>query len=335
MGRKRHDLIGRRFGKLLVICLEKHNNTDKWKCQCDCGSETYITTSDLHGRKSCGCSRNDSRPSRRTGVTYHKKVCPICDQNFETIHKHQKTCCVKCGRKIMYIDNPDLQKIQAENGRKQLQLLRDSGQAYIPQPGMHTEEFKQNLRARLLGKSLSLETKQKIKDNHWSRDVEKCKKTVEKTNNTKKTSEKWNSIERRYTLAKYVIDRPECQSTESFFKRGYCQNETTNTEEFYQSGYELSFMKYLNSKKDVLFWTKKHGININYEFSGSSKIYRPDLLIHFISGFKSIVELKGYERIPEMIEYKVNAGIEYCNLNNLHYQIIYFKIDHFEDLRCQ
>lgn len=49
------DLIGQRFGKLLVIAREPRN--DKWTCKCDCGNITHVTGSNLkHGNvKSCGC----------------------------------------------------------------------------------------------------------------------------------------------------------------------------------------------------------------------------------------------------------------------------------------
>lgn len=56
------DLIGQRFGKLLV--LERVENTAankaQWKCQCDCGDNfTAISSQLLTGQKNCcpKCSR--------------------------------------------------------------------------------------------------------------------------------------------------------------------------------------------------------------------------------------------------------------------------------------
>lgn len=58
------DIIGKRFGKLVVV--ELTNKQDKggsflYKCICDCGNEYYTRKSDLLRKKwstkSCGCSR--------------------------------------------------------------------------------------------------------------------------------------------------------------------------------------------------------------------------------------------------------------------------------------
>lgn len=55
---KHTDLVGQRFGKLLVV---KYSHSEKfkpaWVCKCDCGAEKIITANALvRGRaKSCGC----------------------------------------------------------------------------------------------------------------------------------------------------------------------------------------------------------------------------------------------------------------------------------------
>lgn len=55
------DLIGKRFGKLLVIQEDTNNQTTLRKviCQCDCGKEKSIATRDLKSGRvtSCGCDR--------------------------------------------------------------------------------------------------------------------------------------------------------------------------------------------------------------------------------------------------------------------------------------
>lgn len=60
LGKPSNDLIGKKFGKLLI--LEKTNNSNPnngiiWKCQCDCGNICYKTTSSFHKNliNSCGC----------------------------------------------------------------------------------------------------------------------------------------------------------------------------------------------------------------------------------------------------------------------------------------
>jgi hypothetical protein len=60
---KRKDLRDQRFGRLLVIMLDKHGETENtWICQCDCG-ERKITRSRLllSGKtRSCGCWRKEA-----------------------------------------------------------------------------------------------------------------------------------------------------------------------------------------------------------------------------------------------------------------------------------
>ena len=54
------DLSNMRFGYLVAIEPCGHNNSGKkrlWKCQCDCGNQAYVVTSDLTigNTMSCGC----------------------------------------------------------------------------------------------------------------------------------------------------------------------------------------------------------------------------------------------------------------------------------------
>ncbi len=54
------DLTGRRFGRLVVICLGARRPV-LWSCVCDCGSSVVVRSSPLRdGRtKSCGCYMRD------------------------------------------------------------------------------------------------------------------------------------------------------------------------------------------------------------------------------------------------------------------------------------
>ena len=56
--RKREDLTGKRFGKLVVTGFAYiKNQISYWRCVCDCGGETYVRGSDLVNKhtESCGC----------------------------------------------------------------------------------------------------------------------------------------------------------------------------------------------------------------------------------------------------------------------------------------
>lgn len=59
------SLVGQRFGKLVVVERSEKCSPDRqiiWKCQCDCGNETYVRTGNLKNGHvgSCGCYKADS-----------------------------------------------------------------------------------------------------------------------------------------------------------------------------------------------------------------------------------------------------------------------------------
>lgn len=69
----RLDLLGQRFGRLVVIS-EAENRITKsgqykayWLCQCDCGKQVEVSTQNLRrGTKSCGCLRVELGREKRT-----------------------------------------------------------------------------------------------------------------------------------------------------------------------------------------------------------------------------------------------------------------------------
>lgn len=89
MGRKKLNLIGRKFGRLTAVRgLEKRQGGDViWLCRCDCGNLTEVRTSHLRngGIKSCGClreewmselgsrQRGESHPAYRHGDFINRK----------------------------------------------------------------------------------------------------------------------------------------------------------------------------------------------------------------------------------------------------------------------
>ena len=60
---KKIDMIGKRFGKLLVIDTAESNSSGqaRWVCKCDCGNTITTTGYSLRGghTSSCGCTRNE------------------------------------------------------------------------------------------------------------------------------------------------------------------------------------------------------------------------------------------------------------------------------------
>ena len=62
------NLINQKFNRLLVIekTDQRKNGSIVWKCLCDCGNITYVTTRELRSNntKSCGCLNDDRRKER-------------------------------------------------------------------------------------------------------------------------------------------------------------------------------------------------------------------------------------------------------------------------------
>lgn len=57
---KAHDLIGQRFGRLLVLSRVANRRRPKWLCQCDCGNSKVILSGGLrNGTRSCGCLQRE------------------------------------------------------------------------------------------------------------------------------------------------------------------------------------------------------------------------------------------------------------------------------------
>lgn len=61
----RRDLTGKKFGRLTVV---EWVNDGKWKCVCDCGNETIVSTCNLRNgnTKSCGCLQRE----RASGASF-------------------------------------------------------------------------------------------------------------------------------------------------------------------------------------------------------------------------------------------------------------------------
>ena len=65
---KKLDLVGQRFGRLLVKSVSVLNGKRAWNCVCDCGNTTIVNTYCLtHGKiQSCGCFRKEQCKKAQT-----------------------------------------------------------------------------------------------------------------------------------------------------------------------------------------------------------------------------------------------------------------------------
>jgi len=61
MGRKAINLLGQRFGRLVVIAQAPTMRYSRWRCACDCGAVCVTTSSMLRQgyTRSCGCLQRE------------------------------------------------------------------------------------------------------------------------------------------------------------------------------------------------------------------------------------------------------------------------------------
>lgn len=76
MNGKAKDLIGQRFGRLIVIKREgkdKHNRAT-WLCKCDCGNEKVVNSNNLRNGSttSCGCLKREMAIKDLTGMKFNR-----------------------------------------------------------------------------------------------------------------------------------------------------------------------------------------------------------------------------------------------------------------------
>lgn len=101
--KKSKDLVGKRFFRMVVM--ERAENLGsgvktkaRWKCLCDCGNYTILSTSSLTGgnTKSCGCLKREiakrnarllNRTHGMTGTRVHNIWCSMHQRCYDPKHK--------------------------------------------------------------------------------------------------------------------------------------------------------------------------------------------------------------------------------------------------------
>ena len=103
MVRRRNDLTGKRFGRLVVesiASLGKKNVHVKWNCRCDCGSRTVVPSNGLKSGNNTQCfscarasQRSKVRASNngrwRGGLSFGKYCHKFNDELKEEIREEQ------------------------------------------------------------------------------------------------------------------------------------------------------------------------------------------------------------------------------------------------------
>ena len=90
----RKDHTGERHGRLVVRCIDEErtgNGKVFWWCDCDCGEETSIQSTQLSRIKSCGCARNSKEAQEKAKITRNSYPKDITGLRFGRLVVLRKT----------------------------------------------------------------------------------------------------------------------------------------------------------------------------------------------------------------------------------------------------
>lgn len=163
-----------------------------------------------------------------------------------------------------------------------------------------TEEHRERIRSMITGMKRSDETKNKIRDNYWSK---------------KSTQEVDNIIERIFAKDSQL------KNTE----KGWFWSDKSNHNMFYMSSYEHRRLQFLEKCKQVLWFSTKHDIRIPYMFENNVHIYIPDIVVKLAQNFETVEEIKGYVRDEKKFEAKKFAAIKWCKTHGKNYSVLFEK----------
>ncbi len=107
-------------------------------------------------------------------------------------------------------------------------------------------------------------------------------------------------------------------------KKGWYISEKTKDNEYYHSSWEELKMKELDCDDDVVFWTKKHGYIIKYEYNNTIKRYLPDFLVRKKNTI-TMVEVKGYVKDVELYKAKTLSALYFFHKINIDYVVDFMK----------
>lgn len=109
---RRNDWIGKKFKHLTVV---EYVGNSRWKCRCDCGRETEVSTTNLSNGHvtSCGCARGLGIIGRKMGKltvidkteeeSFYYCRCDCgnyCIRRYETLMSTRESMCDECAKEI-------------------------------------------------------------------------------------------------------------------------------------------------------------------------------------------------------------------------------------------
>lgn len=126
------DLSGEKRGRLTILePTEKRSSTGRiiWKCLCDCGNITFVSSDNLQGDKftqSCGCLKHDSAPYRDLLGQRFGKLLVIEKTDIRKDNHIVWKCLCDCGN-VAYVSSQSL----VSNSTKSCGCLKSQGEEKI------------------------------------------------------------------------------------------------------------------------------------------------------------------------------------------------------------
>ena len=98
--------------------------------------------------------------------------------------------------------------------------------------------------------------------------------------------------------------------------------------ETWESDMERRMMARLEADAEVIKWQKRHGISIRWiDANGRQSNYRPDFLVEYTDGRKTIIEVKDPSKMDsQAILRKRRAAEEWCRKRGMTYELAYSQI---------
>ena len=95
-------MIGKRFGRLVVLSEAERNKcgSRRWLCQCDCGEQKAITGNNLSTNQttSCGCFQREGAAARKlTHGMRHTKIYKVWHSMLERCHDTKNQAWIRYG----------------------------------------------------------------------------------------------------------------------------------------------------------------------------------------------------------------------------------------------
>lgn len=151
------NLIGLRFGRLVVIDIDHHGRGWFWKCKCDCGNEKIVRGDRLKNKdyQSCGCLRTNLynvspiakldllKNNEKLMKEWNYKKNNNINPNFLTIGSHKRVWwkCQLCGyewesvvqKRVKKYGCPRCQKINSKSNKDIMEFLIELNISFEPE----------------------------------------------------------------------------------------------------------------------------------------------------------------------------------------------------------